>query len=281
MTADSARLYLGRTILAAMALILSSESLRAQGAGAGDLLVAPTRVELDGFRGTEVVLNNIGSEVATYRISLELRRMTPDGQLAEVDPTQANAKEAAALAMIAYAPRRVTLAPNQPQSIRVGVRPPADLPDGEYRVHMLFRAIPEPKPATGATTVPGGIAIELRPIYGVTIPVIVRNGALSAQAGISNVRLIEEAGRQGLALDLSRSGDRSLYGDIRVLKAGRDPVTLVRGVAIYPEIDRRSVAFPFPPEVTGSFAGPATVQFVERTNEGTGRVLAETEVVLR
>ena len=56
---------------------------------AGDLLVAPTRVILDGSRGTEVVLNNIGSEPATYRISLELRRMLPDGSLEEIDPAAA------------------------------------------------------------------------------------------------------------------------------------------------------------------------------------------------
>ena len=60
---------------------------------AGDLLVAPTRVVLDGDRGTEVILNNIGSETATYRISLELRRMTPDGRLEEVSEDQANAME--------------------------------------------------------------------------------------------------------------------------------------------------------------------------------------------
>src|SRR3546814_13560277 len=46
---------------------------------AGDLLVAPTRLVLDGSRGTEVVLNNIGAEPATYRISLELKRMTAAG----------------------------------------------------------------------------------------------------------------------------------------------------------------------------------------------------------
>ena len=49
--------------------------LRAE-AGVGDLLVAPTRIVLDGRKGTEVVLNNIGDEPATYRISVEFRRMT-------------------------------------------------------------------------------------------------------------------------------------------------------------------------------------------------------------
>jgi P pilus assembly chaperone PapD len=279
MNAGRLKTRAGHAVLAAIALCIGAAPLAAQ--GAGDLLVAPTRLELEGFRGTEVVLNNVGTERATYRISLELRRMTPDGQLEEVDPAKASAAETAALDMIAYAPRRVTLEPNQPQSIRVGVRPPEGLPDGEYRVHMLFRAIPEPQPATQNSPAPDGISIELRPIYGVTIPVIVRAGKLAAEATIAGVRLINQEGREGLSLDLTRSGNRSLYGDIRVVKPGSSPVVVGRGIAIYPEVDRRTVSLPVPPEVTASLAGPATVQYVERTSEGTGRVLAEAEVVLR
>ena len=30
------------------------------GAGVGDLLVAPTRIVLDGRKGTEIILNNVG-----------------------------------------------------------------------------------------------------------------------------------------------------------------------------------------------------------------------------
>ena len=41
--------------------------------------------------GTEIILNNIGDDVATYRVSVELRRMTPDGKLVDVD--RPNAKE--------------------------------------------------------------------------------------------------------------------------------------------------------------------------------------------
>ena len=92
----------------------------------GDLLVAPTRVVLDGRRGTEVFLNNVGQQVATYRISMELKRMLPSGQLVDVAPESANAREQATLAMITYAPRRVTLPPNQPQAVRIGVRAPVD-----------------------------------------------------------------------------------------------------------------------------------------------------------
>ena len=125
----------------------------AANAGVGDLLVAPTRVVLNGRRGTEVILNNIGDDVATYRISAELRRMTPDGKLDDVaDP---NTTEKAAQEMILYAPRKVTLPPNQPQAIRLSARAPEGLPDGEYRVHMLFRAIPDAA-STGRRAEEGG-----------------------------------------------------------------------------------------------------------------------------
>ena len=60
--------------------------------------------------------------------------------------------ERIALDMIAFSPRRVTLPPNQPQVIRVGVRVPEGMPPGEYRAHMLFRAVPDAAPAAGSTT---------------------------------------------------------------------------------------------------------------------------------
>src|SRR5688572_5583554 len=75
-------------------------------AGVGDLLVAPTRIVLNGRRGTEVILNNVGDDVATYRVTAELRRMGPDGRL--IDVTEPNPAEKAAQEMVLYAPRRIT-----------------------------------------------------------------------------------------------------------------------------------------------------------------------------
>ena len=67
---------------------------------------------------------------------------------------------------------------------------PQGLPDGEYRVHMLFRAIPPATPVVQPTDEqPKGVQFKLTPVYGVTIPVIVRLGNLQATAGIANVHL--------------------------------------------------------------------------------------------
>lgn len=250
-------------------------------AGIGDLLVAPTRIVLDGRRGAEIVLNNIGDEPATYRISVEFRRMDQDGGLQDVaEPT---ATDKATADMIVYAPRRITLAPNQPQAIRIAARPPQGLADGEYRVHLLFRAIPPATPVVQASAAAPekGLRFQLTPIYGVTIPVIVRLGNLQATGGIANVRLEKKGTAQAVALDLTRSGSRSTFGEVRVLKAGvKDPIASQRGVAVYTEIGTRHVSIPLSPDFKGQAAGPVTVQYVETFDDGS-HVIAETQAVLR
>ena len=251
-------------------------------AGIGDLLVAPTRIVLDGRKGAEVILNNIGDEPATYRISVEFRRMTEDGGL--VDVTEPSAEDKIAEDMIVYAPRRVTLAPHQPQSIRIAARAPAGLPDGEYRVHMLFRAIPPATPVDAAATSAGsgqGLHFQLIPVYGVTIPVIVRLGNLQATAAIANVRLDKADGKPVVDLDLSRSGARSTFGDVKVLKAGvKNPIAIQKAVAVYKEIGVRHMSVPLDASFQGDPRGPVTVEYVETFDDGS-HVIAQTDAVLR
>jgi P pilus assembly chaperone PapD len=265
--------------IGALASAMSMSSAPAQ--AAGDLLVAPTRVVLDGQRGTEVILNNIGSETATYRISIELRRMTSEGRLEDVTEQEENEIEQAAKAMIRYAPRRVTLPPNQPQAIRLGVRAPEGLADGEYRAHLLFRAIPDARAVTAQKVPEGGFSIALTPIYGVTIPVIIRQGNLQATAAIANGRLEQDPDGQVLSFDISRSGDRSVYGEIRVTKPGvSEPLMVARGIAVYREVNQRKVTLPIPPEVAAQLKGQVSVEYYETENAG-GGLIAKTDIVLR
>jgi len=250
-------------------------------AGVGDLLVAPTRIMLDGRKGTEIVLNNIGDAPATYRISVEFRRMTPDGKLEDV--TEPTAQEKAAADMIVYAPRRVTLAPHEPQSIRIAARPPQGLADGEYRVHLLFRAIPPSTPVAAAGDPSAkGLKLQLIPVYGVTIPVIVRLGNLEAKAGISNVALQKKKdGKAEISLDVARSGSRSTFGEVQVLKAGvKDPIAIQKGVAIYTEVGDRHLTIPVDDSYKGEVSGPVTVQYIETYQDGNEKI-AETQAVLR
>ena len=259
-------------------LALSSASIAP---AAGDLLVAPTRVVLDGSRGTEVILNNIGSEPATYRISLELRRMMADGTLADIDQANADKHEQTTLAMISYAPRRVVLPPNQPQSIRIGVRTPEGLPDGEYRAHMLFRAIPDATPAAPDSTPRQGVSIALTPIYGVTIPIIVRQGNLTATAALSDPKIVRDGNGPAFRVTLARQGTRSVYGRIRVTKPGVDkPLIEARGVAVYAELASRDVTLPVEPAVAAQLVGSVKIEYLEDQDAG-GGMIAQLSAVIR
>lgn len=271
----NARILICATLLAAAQLPIVSPAK-----AAGDLLIAPTRVVFDGRRGTEVILNNIGNEEATYRITLELRRMNDQGRLDDVDPLAANAKEKSALEVIRYAPRRVTLPPNQPQSIRVGLQATDTLPDGEYRAHMLFRAIPKAPAATGAEDAGNGLKIQLIPIYGISIPIIVRKGNLQATAAMSNIRMGTDNEGRTLEFDLNRSGEKSVFGEIHVTKPGvAEPLSVAKGIAIYPEVSSRKVILPLPTEIAAKMQGEVVVSYYEAPEAGGGLITQVRQVI--
>ena len=245
------------------------------GSAQGDLLIAPTRLILDGRRGAEVILANQGSEEATYRITLELRRMDENGNLVPVEEGEASAAEKAALEMIRYAPRRVTLPPAQPQSVRISARPGADLPDGEYRVHMSFAALPKVEAVAQPVNEATGVSIALTPIYGVVMPIIVRKGKVEVTGGLANPRIVKTENGDAFEIDMVRSGTSSLYGDLMVFARGaNEPSFIARGVGVYPEIGRRHSTFGLSPEQSAALKGPVRVEYREASENGGGLIAA-------
>lgn len=221
--------------------------------GVGDLLVAPTRLVFEArSRSAEVTLINIGTQTATYRISFVQMRMAETGALQEV--AGAGPDERFADHMIRFSPRQVTLAPHVAQTVRLQVRKPADLAAGEYRSHLLFRAVPPAATAEASSEPSPGIQIALTQIYGVTIPVIVRHGETAAQVSLSNLSLGPPSRPDETAvlhLAMNRSGDRSVYGNLAVTftPTGGPAVVvgLMNGVAVYDPNPLRLAAIPLRP----------------------------------
>jgi hypothetical protein len=228
------------------------------GGGAGDLLVAPTRVVLEGrTRTAEITLVNIGREPATYRISLYHLRMLESGEMKETEAPEEGAPWSDDL--VRYAPRQVTLAPNVSQVVRIQLRLPASLPDGEYRSHLLFRAVPQEnampersieKPAGEDTK---GFSVRLTPIYGVSIPLIVRHGQTAATAVLRTVSFQPARGNEpaAVACELARAGNQSLYGNATVTfvpSSGAPRVVgMMNGVAVYTPLTQRALRIPLQP----------------------------------
>jgi hypothetical protein len=243
--------------------------------GAGDLLVAPTRVVLEGRkRAAEVILNNTGTKEATYRISLVSLHMDEKGQYHETAP--ADAKSPTADGLLRYSPRQVTLKPGESQTIKIMARGDTSLPDGEYRSHLAFHATPDlslgEDVEAKAKAKDGEIAIRLVPVYGVSIPVIVRRGELEATAGISEAR----SDGKTVSLNLVRSGGKSVYGDV-VVASGDKIVAEMRGVAVLLPNRKRQVTLTLdnpPPQ-----GATLSITYRARAEDG-GAVLATSSVKL-
>ena len=186
---------------------------------------------------------------------------------------------------IRYAPRRIDLEPNTPQTIRVMIRKPADLEEGEYRSHLQFAAVPED---AGSNSIESqgddgnGISIQLTPIYGVTIPVIVRHGALSADASISGLKLSPLAGGKArLSFTLSRKGSKSLYGDFSVHINGEKRVLQERrGIAVYTPNTRRDISIDLTAAVLAKLRGKELeIRFTDRSSQG-GAIIASSTLAM-
>lgn len=218
----------------------------------GDLLVAPTRIILEGpRRSAEVTLVNVGPTTATYRVSLTHFRMTERGELEEI--TDPKPEDRIADPLVRFSPRQVTLEPNLAQTVRIQLRKPADLATGEYRSHLLFRAVPPAETVAG--NVEGqnqqteGVVIRLTPIYGISIPLIVRHGQTSVSATLSDLQLIPASAPNqvpAVSVRVNRTGNQTIYGDLRVrfipASGGEEKVVgLIGGIAVYSPLPYREV----------------------------------------
>jgi P pilus assembly chaperone PapD len=205
----------------------------------GNLLITPRRVVFEGSKKSmDLNLANTGADTATYSISLVQIRMKDDGSfetISEPDPGQRFAEP-----YIRFFPRSGTLGPNEVQVVKVQLTKANELTNGEYRSHFYFRAIPKAKPR-GEEEKPADtttISVKLIPIFGITIPVIIRMGEYDAQVTLSDISLNTTNDTvPRISLTLNRKGSMSTYGDLivdHISTSGKETrLGNANGVAIY------------------------------------------------
>jgi P pilus assembly chaperone PapD len=233
-------------ILLVPALLAFVLPLLAQGkGGVGDLMVMPTRVVLEGReRSAEITLRNSGKESCVYRIQMQEMRMLPSGQV-EVMPKQDGV--ATATDLIRFTPKQVELAPGETQAIRIQLRKPEGLKDGEYRSHMVFQGLPPvepPKPLLGQDD--KALTFDIKTVISLSIPIIVRHGETSVAVAMSGLSFHPAPSPETapfLEFTAERTGNRSVQGEYKVeWLPGSGPARTVLPVAggvIYTDLARR------------------------------------------
>jgi len=239
-------------LIGALAASLLLSGISSKLYAAGNIMVTPTRIVFEQRdRSAQVTLVNQSDKASNFRISFVRQNMTENGEFVAVGEGEPGMFSDS---MIRFSPRQINLPPGQSQVIRLALRRPADLADGEYRSHMLFQALPESSSSNVEEITqpkPEGITIELVPIIGVSIPVIVRQGNLSSSVSLSNAEIVysdQSAGKADILVNINRQGNRSAYGDLRVTYApeGAAPLVLAQAnsVAVYANMSTRRFRMP-------------------------------------
>jgi len=229
------------------------------------------------LRTAAISVVNRGGAPAFYRVALIRMRMSDAGVITPIATTLP--AEAFADTLVRFAPRQMALGPNESQVIRIQLRRIPDLPTVEFRSHLVVQEIP-PTPtllspvasvASHESEDPAGVQVRITTAFALAIPVIVRQGSLTASVSIADFRLLRRQGFGELPLaqlSLRREGNRSVYGDLRltyVPEHGRPTlVGLVRGVSIYTPNRLRIIEVPLtlPPATPGT-VGRLSVRYAE------------------
>jgi len=234
---------------AAMVLYAGIMMLSAHDANA--LRVTMKRIVFEGPVRTELItiVNNTAEE-QVYRLGWRNMRMTEDTSLEYVKEGDSLEGLMPAEDMIRYSPRRVVLPAGASQQVRLMLRRPKDLAPGEYRSHFWIQPEAEAVKFDPNPDAPKDKpSIQIKMLTGLTLPVFVRNGNLSASAGITNLKMAVAGGELHVTFDLNREGNRSLYGDMDFVCMGGGGETIVKqlkGIAVYTEITKRSMKYDIP-----------------------------------
>ncbi|MBC8769377.1 hypothetical protein H4O18_15375 [Arenibacter sp. BSSL-BM3] len=198
------------------AVMIISTSL--SGYAQGDLLIFPKRIVFDGNhqKVKKVYVTNNGIETTTYKISYIELDMDKEGKLVELDTIYANQNIASKKLRI-Y-PRHITLLPGESQVVKVQLINERNIAEGEYRSHLYFRSVPNPKNpeerGSGKAS-DDNISIKLNYVYGISIANIIRVGNPNIQVNIESFK-VENIKEQyiSVSMSLERNGNFSSYGNI-------------------------------------------------------------------
>lgn len=224
--------------------LLPSSGIFAQ----GDLMIMPKRIVFEnGKKLSELNLANTGKDTARYVISIVHYKMKQDGSFEEILTKDSN--NIYADKFIRFFPRSVTLGPNESQSIRIQLVQTGKLMEGEYRTHLCFRAVPKQLPLgerEKKNTDTASISVRLIPVFGISIPVIIRVGECTSKVGLAKCYLeSSDVKNPQLNMTLLRTGNMSVYGDITIdhisMNGKVTKVGHVQGLALYTPNTSRNI----------------------------------------
>jgi len=228
-----------------------------------DILITPSQVVFeDRDRFGSVMLVNTGNESRTYDMEWMFFEMI-DGA-GNYDVVDKPPSEFDLSKYVIFSPRRVTLAAGASQKIKLALRRPSEIPEGDYHVHLKFALDPKApediveRQKKDIDTVDGssGAAVGINVSY--SIPIILVSGKSEVDVGIEELKLDrnQKSGSLEASFLLTRSGKPySVLGHINVFhiddKGREEMVGEIGNAFVFSEVNSRAFNIPLTKEITG------------------------------
>lgn len=191
-------------------------------------------------RSDVVRVTNTSNEEKSYRIKLINYQQNEDGSYKEI--SEALAGNPFATPYIGYAPHETTLAPRQAQTIRIQRKAMAAAKDGEYVSHLLIQEMPA-KFGTEIKSKNNEIKIDIRALYGVTIPIIIDKGNLNSSGKVTQAKVVNSNKNPYAEVMVKRSGNQSFWGTL-VVKEGKEEIGRINNFKIFLSTPQRLIKIP-------------------------------------
>jgi hypothetical protein len=197
-------------------------------------------------RAGEIIVVNTTQELGDYELSIIHYRQDENGTYEILEEPLSPLFDPQEI--VRMSPQEFQLSSLNRQKVRLALRKPADLPDGEYRFHLVakgYRAqeVNEPEDNIGVS-----MTINLA----IAIPVVVRHGEVSATGTIGDFELVgssqSNTGKPELKFTAFREGNKSTLGRIDVSWApdgqNFENIGFLNHFNVFTEIDKRFGAVP-------------------------------------
>lgn len=229
-----------------LALMALTCCLLASSVSEAVLFITPTRLVFEGRqRAATVTFLNQKDTPKTYRLFWRDKKQGPDGKF--VDMLEGDDVPWSAKSLIRYSPRQVTVEPQESQVVRFALRKPKDLPEGEYRSHLV---IEEQEPPKGEDDLGGdAIGVKINMLYSYTMPILVVHGKQKVDVKVRDFDTYRSEGREWIAEALfENSGGTSALGILRLEWEGPEGTEVLAeggSVNIYLPQRRRKISLKY------------------------------------
>lgn len=193
-------------------------------------------------RSAQMRFTNTSTEKKSYVVELVNYVQQKDGSY---KPVAVKSGGLFADKYLDYSPHSVTLDPGKSQVVRLKRKGMAAASDGEYVSHLMVRELEgkKAKPTKKAS----GISVDIKPLYGITIPVIIDKGNLNSAGAIESHKTLGNVQE----VVVTRTGDRSFFGTVIVKEHGKE-IGKVSKFRIFTDTPERVLKVPLNRTPSGS-----------------------------